>query len=171
MANSNAELTDGDECFHRFLCDLRSLHPRVLAFTENDTDHNNPTFLQRFFECLRYYSAVYDALDASLPPGSVALHPVERLFTSQKISKVVACEGEERITRHKTLSNWSRRLEMAGFRASPISTRAINQVRLLLHLYFAQSGFSLHTENGKMGRNAKRALLQRRRSSGEQGKW
>lgn len=141
-------LTYGDERFHRFLCDLRSLHPRVLAFTENDTDHNSPTFLQRFFECLRYYSAVYDALDASLPPGSVALHQVERLFTGQKIRNIVACEGEERITRHETLASWSRRLEMAGFRASPISTRAISQARLLLHLYFAQSGFSLRTENG-----------------------
>lgn len=141
-------LTWGDDRFHRFLCDLRSLRPRVLTFTENDADHNSPTFLHRFFECLRYYSAVYDALDASLPAGSFALHQVEHLFTGQKIRNIVACEGEDRITRHETLANWSRRMEMAGFRATPIGTRAISQARLLLHLYFAQSGYTLRTENG-----------------------
>ncbi|KAG0622126.1 hypothetical protein M758_3G073700 [Ceratodon purpureus] len=141
-------LTWGDDRFHRFLCDLRSLHPRVLAFTENDADHNSSTFLHRFFECLRYYSAVYDALDASLPQGSYALQQVEHLFTGQKIRNIVACEGEDRITRHETLANWSRRMEMAGFRATPIGTRAISQARLLLHLYFAQSGYTLRTENG-----------------------
>ena len=138
----------GNDRFHKFMCDLRSLNPRILAFTENDVDHNSPTFLHRFFECLRYYSAVYDALEASLPPGSVALQQVEHLFTGQKIRNIVACEGEDRITRHETLSNWSRRMEMAGFRANPIGTRAISQARLLLHLYFAQSGYTLRIENG-----------------------
>lgn len=138
----------GTEFFHRFLCGLRSLQPRVLAVTENDADHNSPTFLHRFFECLRYYSAVFDALDASLPPGSPALQQVERLFTGQKIRNIVACEGEDRITRHENLANWSRRMEMAGFKPTPISTRAISQARLLLHLYFSQSGYTLRTENG-----------------------
>lgn len=138
----------GADFFHSFLCQLRTLQPRVLAFTENDADHNSPTFLHRFFECLRYYSAVFDALDASLPQGSPALQQVEHLFTGQKIRNIVACEGEDRVTRHENLSNWSRRMELAGFRATPISTRAISQARLLLHLYFSQSGYTLRTENG-----------------------
>lgn len=141
-------LAKGDDFFHRFLCGLRSLNPRVIAFSENDADHNSPTFLHRFFECLRYYSAVFDALDASLPPGSAALQRVEHLFTGQKIRNIVACEGEDRITRHETLASWARRMELAGFRSTPISTRAISQARLLLHLYFSQSGYTLRTENG-----------------------
>ncbi|XP_024388062.1 scarecrow-like protein 21 [Physcomitrium patens] len=141
-------LTWGDERFHRFLCDLRSLNPRVVAFSENDADHNSPKFLNRFFECLRYYSAVYDALDAALPSGSPALQQVEHLFTGQKIRNIVACEGEDRITRHEPMKNWSRRMELAGFRPMPLSTRAISQARALLEIYFSLSGYNLRTENG-----------------------
>lgn len=140
-------LTKGNEKFHEFLKDLRALKPRVLAMAENDGEHNSPAFLHRFVECLRYYSAIFDAFDASLPPGSPSLLKVEQYFAGQKIRNIIACEGPARVERHESMSSWARRMEAAGFRSVPIGTRAISQAKLLLTLYY-HSGYTLTAEHG-----------------------
>ncbi len=140
-------LIKGDEKFQQFLCDLRSLNPRVVALAENDGDHNSPVFLHRFVECLRYYSAIFDAFDTSLQHNSPALLKIEQIFSGQKIRNIIACEGAARVERHESMLNWSRRMEAAGFRGVQISTCAFSQAHLLLSLYF-HSGFTLNSEHG-----------------------
>lgn len=145
-AHFHTLLTLGEERFHQLLCELRSLNPRVLVLAENDGDHNCDSFLQRFVECLKYYSAVFDALDASVPPGSSALFAVEQLFSGQKIRNIIACEGSARVERHERMASWNRRFLSAGFRSSPLSSRAISQARLLLSLYF-HCGYTLSSDH------------------------
>ena len=89
---------------------------------------------------------VLDALDASVPPGSSALVAVEQLFSGQKIRNIIACEGSARVERHERMASWNRRFLSAGFRSSPLSSRAISQARLLLSLYF-HCGYTLNSDH------------------------
>lgn len=142
-------LTVGDPQVHKFLSDLNSLNPRVFAISDNDTDHNSPSFLHRFVECLKYYSAVFDALDACIPDRGSLLQ-IEQLFAGQKIRNIIACEGEARIERHESMASWHRRMVAAGFQKCPVGVRAIDQASLQLTMYHVD-GFTLSVKEGYVG--------------------
>lgn len=93
-------------------------------------------------ECLRYYSAVFDAFEASMPAESTARLKTEQLFAAQKIRNIIACEGTDRVERHETMVEWGKRMEAAGFACVPLSGRAVSQAELLLNLYYS-NGYTL----------------------------
>ncbi|EFJ17710.1 GRAS family protein [Selaginella moellendorffii] len=140
--------SDSDTSFGGFMAHIRALRPKVLVMAENDASHNSSDFLKRFGECLKYYSAVFDAMAtcASSPSGRLKM---ERLFAAPKIRNIIACEGPNRVERHESMADWSKRLEVAGFRPSPLSQRAVNQAKLLLRLYYT-NGYTLHSERGSL---------------------
>ncbi|KAG0557523.1 hypothetical protein KC19_11G137400 [Ceratodon purpureus] len=138
-----------DSQVHKFFCDLKSLNPRVFVISDNDTDHNSPSFLHRFVECLKYYSAVFDALDASIPDRESLLE-IEQLFAGQKIRNIIACEGNARIERHENMASWNRRLLAAGFQRCPIAARVVNHASLQLTMYYVD-GFTLSIKEGYVG--------------------
>ncbi|BBN18616.1 hypothetical protein Mp_8g03980 [Marchantia polymorpha subsp. ruderalis] len=137
-------LNKGPDLLTKILRGLRMLNPRVVAFAENDGNHNSPSFLTRFVECLRYYSAVFDAFDASLPPDSPARMKMEQIFAAQKIRNIIACEGPSRVDGHETMRYWHKRMETANFRNTSLSSRAVSQANLLLNLYYS-NGYTLNT--------------------------
>ncbi|XP_002977541.2 DELLA protein RGL2 [Selaginella moellendorffii] len=158
------ELRDGEAVlvnslcqFHRFLKrdldqflqGLRSLRPRLVVMAENDADHNSPDFMHRFMACLHYYSAVFDAFDASLHmPGTLpGRKKLEELIAAQKLRNMIACEGSERVERHESMRAWNARMEGVGFRAVSMSHKAINQASLLLKLYYSD-GYTLTNQEG-----------------------
>ncbi|MCO5606568.1 hypothetical protein L7F22_060756 [Adiantum nelumboides] len=137
----------GSDYVDGFIAGLKSLNPKVLVLAENDVDHNSPLFLHRFVECMKYYAAVFESLDATLPSSSQARLKIERLFCGRKIGSIVACEGIERVERHETMQDWLIRLGRLGFRNAEITYAAINQAKHLLNIYYP-NGYSL-TEDGK----------------------
>ncbi|KAL2609101.1 hypothetical protein R1flu_027674 [Riccia fluitans] len=139
-------LNKGNDVLGNILRGLRNLNPRVVAFAENDGNHNSPSFLTRFVECLRYYSAVFDAFDATLPSDSPARMKMEQIFAAQKIRNIIACDGPARVDGHETMSYWHKRMEASGFRNIPLSSRAVSQANLLLNLYYS-NGYTLNTSD------------------------
>lgn len=139
-------LNKGHNRINMLLSDLRRLNPRVMAFAENDGNHNSNSFLTRFVECLRYYSALFDAFDASLPPDSSARMKMEEIFAAQKIRNIVACEGSARVSGHETMKYWHKKMESAHFRCVSLSSRAVSQAHLLLNLYYS-NGYTLNTSD------------------------
>ncbi|KAJ7531947.1 hypothetical protein O6H91_14G066100 [Diphasiastrum complanatum] len=142
-------LNKGSSQFERVIYGLKSLKPRVLVMAETDADHNSPSFSNRFVECLKYYSGIFDALDTSLSPGSLARLKIEQLFAGQIIRNVVACEGESRLERHESMSSWQKRMESAGFLAGSLSIRAMSQANLLINLYYSQD-YSICSDEGSL---------------------
>ncbi|KAL3677406.1 hypothetical protein R1sor_027354 [Riccia sorocarpa] len=136
-------LNKGNDVLGNILRGLRRLQPRVVAFAENDGNHNSPSFLTRFVECLRYYSAVFDAFDATLPSDSPARMKMEQIFAAQKIRNIIACDGPARVDGHETMRYWHKRMENCGFRNTPLSSRAVSQANLLLNLYYS-NGYTLN---------------------------
>ncbi|KAL5552128.1 hypothetical protein UlMin_002304 [Ulmus minor] len=118
-----------------FLGLIKSTNPKIVVMAEQEAEHNDPRLEGRVSNSLRYYSAIFDAIDASqLPFDSQARIKVEEMF-AREIRNIIACERMDRLERHESFAKWRRLMEQGGFRCSRISERELLQSRLLLKMY------------------------------------
>ncbi|KAL0407067.1 UNVERIFIED_CONTAM: Scarecrow-like protein 18 [Sesamum latifolium] len=125
-----------------FLHRIKAMSPRVLTVA----DHNLPICRQqRFVEALDHYSAVFDSLEATLPPNSPERLAVEQIWFGREIADIVAGDGgEDRMERHERFTSWAAMLTCAGFSNIPLSPFAVSQAKLLLRLHYPSEGYQLH---------------------------
>ncbi|CAK7324237.1 unnamed protein product [Dovyalis caffra] len=143
---------------HRFLKDdsrelllffhkIKALNPKVVTVAEREANHNHPLFLHRFLEALDHYTALFDSLEATLPPNSRERLAVEQIWFGREIMDIVAAEGEGRRERHQRFEIWEMMLKSVGFRKFPLSPFAISQAKLLLRLHYPSEGYQLQILN------------------------
>lgn len=130
-----------------FLNALWGLSPKVMMVTEQDSNHNGATLMERLSECLYYYAALFDSLESTLPRTSMERLKVEKMMFGEEIKNIIACEGPERKERHEKLEKWIQRLNMAGFGISPLSYYGMLQARRLLQGYCCD-GYKIKEEHG-----------------------
>ncbi|TYJ98096.1 DELLA protein SLR1-like [Cucumis melo var. makuwa] len=123
---------------------IRSLNPKIMTVVEQEADHNQSGFLERFTEALFYYSTMFDSLEACcmMPEKGLA-----EMYLQREICNVVSCEGSARVERHEPLVKWRSRLRQAGFRALHLGSNAFKQASMLLTLFSAE-GFSIEENEG-----------------------
>ncbi|KAF5732462.1 Scarecrow-like protein [Tripterygium wilfordii] len=127
-----------------FLRKIKALNPRVVTVAERELgNHNEAVFLRRFVESLDHYSAIFESLEATLPPNSRERMAVEQIWFGREIAEMVAGEGE----RHQRLEWWETMLRSSGFVNVPLSPFALSQAKLLLRLHYPCEGYQLHTHN------------------------
>lgn len=139
-------LKDRDR-LHLFLRRIKAMGPRVLTVAEREANHNHPIFHQRFVEALDHYAAVFDSLEATLPPNSRERLAVEQIWFGREIADIVAAEGENRRERHERFRSWDVMLRSSGFSNVPLSPFALSQAKLLLRLHYPSEGYQLHILN------------------------
>lgn len=130
-----------------FLRKIKSLNPKVVTLAENEANHNHPVFLSRFEEALKYYTAVFDSLEATLPPNSRERMTVEQVWFGREIKDILSGEGEMRRERHERFLSWEMMMRIAGFRNVPLSPFALSQAKLLLRLHYPSEGYNLEVVN------------------------
>lgn len=123
---------------------IRSLNPKIMTVVEQEADHNQTGFLERFTEALFYYSTMFDSLEACCMMPEKAL---AEMYLQREICNVVSCEGSARFERHEPLVKWRSRLRQAGFRALHLGSNAFKQASMLLTLFSAH-GFSVEENEG-----------------------
>ncbi|KAK4386848.1 Scarecrow-like protein 18 [Sesamum angolense] len=125
-----------------FLQRIRAMSPRVLTVA----DHNLPIFRQqRFVEALDHYAAVFDSLEATLPPNSPERLAVEQIWFGREIAGIVTGnDGEDGRERHERFTSWAAMVRCAGFSNIPLSPFALSQAKLLLRLHYPSEGYQLH---------------------------
>ncbi|CAN4103838.1 unnamed protein product [Withania somnifera] len=126
-----------------FLHRVKSMNPKIVTIAEREANHNHPLFLQRFIEALDYYTAVFDSLEATLPPGSRERMTVEQVWFGREILDIVAIEGEKRKERHERFRSWEVMLTSCGFSNVALSPFALSQAKLLLRLHYPSEGYHL----------------------------
>ncbi|KAL6567659.1 hypothetical protein OROGR_001327 [Orobanche gracilis] len=141
-------------CLHRFLNDrgrlrlflrrLKSMAPSVVTVAEREASHNHASFQQRFVEAVDHYAAVFDSLEATLPPASRERLSVEQIWFGREIADIVAAEGENRRERHERFRSWEALMRSSGFDNVPLSGFALSQAKLLLRLHYPSEGYQLH---------------------------
>lgn len=125
---------------------IRSLNPKIMTVVEQEADHNQTGFLDRFTEALYYYSTMFDSLEAcSLQPDKA----LAEIYIQKEICNVVCCEGPARLERHEPLAKWRDRLGKAGFRALHLGSNAFKQASMLLTLFSAE-GYCVEENEGSL---------------------
>ncbi|XWS51633.1 hypothetical protein CRYUN_Cryun11dG0000500 [Craigia yunnanensis] len=140
-------LKDDSRDLRLFLHNIKALNPTVVTIAEREANHNHPLFLQRFVEALDYYTAIFDSLEATLPPNSRERLAMEQIWFGREIVDIVAAEGGNRRERHERLETWEVMLRSSGFSNVPLSPFAHSQAKLLLRLHYPSEGYQLQILN------------------------
>ncbi|KAJ0102707.1 hypothetical protein Patl1_03661 [Pistacia atlantica] len=130
-----------------FLHKIKALNPKVVTIAEREANHNHLLFLQRFVEALDHYTAIFDSLEATLPPNSRERLAVEQIWFGREIVDIVAAEGDNRRERHERFESWEVILRSSGFANVPLSPFALSQAKLLLRLHYPSEGYQLQIFN------------------------
>ncbi|CAF2097797.1 unnamed protein product [Brassica napus] len=80
----------------RFLNAIWGLSPKIMVVTEQDSDHNGSTLMERLLESLYTYAALFDCLENKIPRTSQDRIKVEKMQFGEEIKNIIACEGSER---------------------------------------------------------------------------
>ncbi|KVI02390.1 scarecrow-like protein 18 [Cynara cardunculus var. scolymus] len=126
---------------------IKAMNPKVVTLAEREANHNHPLFLSRFEEALSYYTAIFDSLEATLPPNSRERMEVEQVWFGREIADIVTAEGEKRRERHERFLSWEMMMRIAGFRNVALSPFALSQAKLLLRLHYPSEGYNLEVVN------------------------
>ncbi|KAM7509057.1 hypothetical protein LguiA_019510 [Lonicera macranthoides] len=130
-----------------FLNALWSLSPKLMVVTEQESNHNGFSLMDRIMEALTFYAALFDCLESTVPRGSIERQKVEKMLLGEEIKNIIACEGVERKERHEKLEKWIPRLELSGFGRVPLSYHGMLQATRLLQSY-GYDGYKIKEENG-----------------------
>eukprot|EP00268_Persea_americana_P009695 TRINITY_DN13883_c0_g2_i3.p1 TRINITY_DN13883_c0_g2~~TRINITY_DN13883_c0_g2_i3.p1 ORF type:complete len:475 (-),score=97.26 TRINITY_DN13883_c0_g2_i3:311-1735(-) len=148
--NQSPDSASSSPCSARmdnFLASLWGLLPKVMVVTEQESNHNGSTLMERLLEALYFYAALFDCLDSTVSRASMDRIKVEKMLYGEEIKNIIACEGGERKERHEKLERWIHRLEMAGYERSQLSYYGLMQARRLLQSYGFE-GYKIKEENG-----------------------
>lgn len=130
-----------------FLAALWGLSPKLMVVTEQESNNNCPTLMERVMEALNFYAALFDCLESTLSRASIERQKVEKMLFGEEIKNIIACEGPERKERHEKLEKWVMRLELSGFGRVPLSYQGMLQASKLLVSY-GYDGYRIKEENG-----------------------
>ncbi|XP_038680258.1 scarecrow-like protein 3 isoform X2 [Tripterygium wilfordii] len=130
-----------------FLSALWSLSPKLMVITEQESNHNGSTLMERVMEALNFYAALFDCLESTVSRTSLERQKVEKMLLGEEIKNIIACEGAERKERHEKLEKWILRLEFAGFGRVPFSYHGIMQARRMLQGH-GYDGYNVKEDNG-----------------------
>ncbi|XWS69350.1 hypothetical protein CRYUN_Cryun04dG0171800 [Craigia yunnanensis] len=124
---------------------VKQMKPDIVTIVEQEANHNSPIFLDRFTECLHYYSTLFDSLEGSVSSQDKVMSEV---YLGKQICNVVACEGVDRVDRHETLTQWKNRFDSAGFSPVHLGSNAFKQASMLLALFAGGDGYEVEENNG-----------------------
>nr|KYP52638.1 Scarecrow-like protein 3 [Cajanus cajan] len=152
--NSNAThlhkvLLMNQSTLESFLNALWGLSPKVMVVTEQDSNHNGSTLMERLLEALYSYAALFDCLESTVSRASLERLKIEKMLFGEEIKNIIACEGSERKERHEKMDKWFQRLDLSGFANIPLSYYGMLQARRFLQSYGCE-GYRMREENGSV---------------------
>lgn len=124
----------------RLLRLVKSLSPKVVTLTEQESNTNTKPFLPRFKETLEYYNAMFESIDAGASRDDKQRINAEQHCVARDIVNMIACEGADRVERHELFGKWRLRFSMAGFTQYPLTSTVASAVRDLLREYDRKYG-------------------------------
>jgi hypothetical protein len=139
----------GQDEIAAFLKWVKAMAPAVVTVAERETIGGGYDRIddlpQRAAVAMDHYSAVFEALEATVPPGSR-----ERLAVEQEVlgREIEASLGPAGGRWWRGLERWGAAARAAGFAARPLSVFAVSQARLLLRLHYPSEGYLVQEARG-----------------------
>ncbi|KAI7745299.1 hypothetical protein M8C21_017220 [Ambrosia artemisiifolia] len=133
----------------KVLNSIKDMKPKIVTVVEQESNHNDAVFLDRFNEALHYYSTMFDSLESSaLTQSNDQDLAMSEVYLGRQICNVVACEGTDRVERHETLTQWRTRMNSAGFDPVHLGSNAFKQASMLLALFAGGDGYRVEENDG-----------------------
>jgi hypothetical protein len=134
-----------------FLKWVKSMNPAVVTIAEKEansigSDDCSDDLPRRVTAAMSYYSAVFDALEATVPPGSA-----DRLLVESEVlgREIDAALTPGRVGEHSWgFDAWASAARTAGLSPRPLSAFAVSQARLLLRLHYPSEGYVAEEARG-----------------------
>ncbi|KAF8769629.1 hypothetical protein HU200_006224 [Digitaria exilis] len=154
------KLGGGDGEVAAFLSWVKSMNPTVVTLAEKEAttsigtgarDDKSPeedNLHRRVAEAMEYYAAVFDALEATVPPGSGERLAVEREVLGKEIDDAVVGRGGGAGRAGRGFESWAAAARAAGLSPRPLSAFAVAQARLLLRLHYPSEGYVAEEARG-----------------------
>lgn len=130
-----------------FLTALWGLSPKLMVISEQESNHNGHTLMDRMMEALHYYAALFDCLESTVSRASMERQKVEKMLFGEEIKNIISCEGTDRKERHEKLEKWILRLELSGFGRVQLSYHGRMQAKKMLRDY-GYDGYEIKEDNG-----------------------
>ncbi|XP_066354085.1 scarecrow-like protein 34 [Miscanthus floridulus] len=111
------------------LNNIRKMRPHTFIHAIVNGSFSAPFFVSRFREALFFYSALFDALDATTPRDSNQRMLIEENLFGRAALNVIACEGTDRVERPETYKQWQVRNQRAGLKQQPLNPDVVQVVR------------------------------------------
>jgi hypothetical protein len=111
------------------LNNIRNMRPHTFIHAIVNGSFSAPFFVTRFREALFFYSALFDALDATTPRDSNQRMLIEENLFGRAALNVIACEGTDRVERPETYKQWQVRNQRAGLKQQPLNPDVVQVVR------------------------------------------
>nr|AND01198.1 putative GRAS domain family protein [Linum usitatissimum] len=126
---------------------VKAMEPRIVTTVEQEMHANTAPFLTRVNEACRYYSALFESIDLTVP-GEPEREKVEQGL-GRKLANTIACEGRDRVERCEVSGKWRARMGLAGFKREPLSEKVTESMKARLESgNRANPGFTVQEENG-----------------------
>ncbi|CAN6220824.1 unnamed protein product [Urochloa humidicola] len=143
----------GQEEVSAFLKWVKAMAPAVVTVAERepigggyDYDRGGADDLpRRAAAAMDHYAAVFEALEATAPPGSRERLAVEQEVLGREIEAALAPSGGRW---WRGLERWGAAARAAGFATRPLSAFAVSQARLLLRLHYPSEGYLVQEARG-----------------------
>ncbi|CAL4889385.1 unnamed protein product [Urochloa decumbens] len=150
---------NGDGEIAAFLSWVKSMNPAVVTIAEREEssiigggggggDCPEEDLRRRVAAAMDYYAAVFDALEATAPPGSADRLAVEHEVLGREIDAAVAAPARGGGGRARGFESWAAAARAAGLLPRPLSAFAVSQARLLLRLHYPSEGYVAEEARG-----------------------
>lgn len=135
------------DCIENLMRVIRNIKPSIMIVLETESNHNSPSFVNRFIEALFFYTAFFDCLEICIKEENECRMTTEAIF-SEGIRNIVAMEGRERTVRNVKIHAWRRFFARYRMIETGFSESSLYQANLVAN-EFASGKFSTIDKNGK----------------------
>ncbi|KAH9540082.1 hypothetical protein CY35_15G090800 [Sphagnum magellanicum] len=103
---------------------IRTMNPKVFVTGVENASCNEPFFISRLSNTIKYYSIHFDTLDVVTSSISEKHRIViEKHIFGRQILNIIACEGTSRVERFESYKQWQRCIQRSGFIQRPLSLK------------------------------------------------
>ncbi|KAJ0530857.1 putative transcription factor GRAS family [Helianthus annuus] len=136
------------QSFENLMRAIRKINPLVIVVAEVEANHNSTSFVNRFTEALFFYGAFFDCLEACMCRDDVHRGILEGVHFADGMKNIVACEGDERVSRSVNINTWRLFFKRFGMVEIELSDSCMYQANLVLQQFSCASSCTLQN-NGK----------------------
>ncbi|KAH7436597.1 hypothetical protein KP509_05G027200 [Ceratopteris richardii] len=120
---------------------LRCTQPTIITLAEQTADYSQVPTERRFRDAYRHYAALFESLEATLPPLNQERRLVEEVWLKGEIVNVVSAREGNII--ENQYPRWRELIRENGFHVVQHSAFALSQARMLLRLRYPAEGYTL----------------------------